>query len=296
VRSLTHSPSVIHSPAEIIAAGRITVTSALILVEAAGRRREAEAGTAQGLIRAGYVYRNGDEHHLTGMGQHALAQPGVYPGSHLASKLSRPSGTLGSDRRRHGQSFEGPSSACPRFQCQRFQLGLLNARADNAAMGNRTRGLDISINAKRQEAARRAQLHVLSGRLRPFAEPQNDAAATISVVGVVGRLRTGPIPALGAPTKAPLGPSPCWSMATALSQTVRTNQPPNVPISNEPFGQWYNLGANHHHWVVAPGEDVGSTAVALPGIWAATEGGDGCSWGEYVDASTAENLRVPRPF
>jgi hypothetical protein len=71
---------------------------------------------------------------------------------------------------------------------------------------------------------------------------------------------------------------------------------PNVPISNEPFGQWYNLGANHHHWVVAPGEDVGSTAVALPGIWAATEGGDGCSWGEYVDASTAENLRVPRPF
>jgi hypothetical protein len=31
------------------------------------------------LIRAGYVYRNGDEHLLTDMGREALAQPGVYP-------------------------------------------------------------------------------------------------------------------------------------------------------------------------------------------------------------------------
>jgi hypothetical protein len=31
------------------------------------------------LIRVGYVYRIGDEHHLTDMGRHALAQPGVYP-------------------------------------------------------------------------------------------------------------------------------------------------------------------------------------------------------------------------
>jgi hypothetical protein len=33
----------------------------------------------KGLIRAGYVYRNGDEYLLTDMGREALAQPGVYP-------------------------------------------------------------------------------------------------------------------------------------------------------------------------------------------------------------------------
>jgi hypothetical protein len=33
----------------------------------------------KGLIRAGYVYRNGDEHFLTDVGRNALAQPGVYP-------------------------------------------------------------------------------------------------------------------------------------------------------------------------------------------------------------------------
>jgi hypothetical protein len=33
----------------------------------------------KGLIRAGYVYRNGDEHVLTDKGRDALAQPGVYP-------------------------------------------------------------------------------------------------------------------------------------------------------------------------------------------------------------------------
>ena len=32
----------------------------------------------KGLIRAGYVYRNGDEHLLTDQGRDALAQPGVY--------------------------------------------------------------------------------------------------------------------------------------------------------------------------------------------------------------------------
>jgi len=31
-------------------------------------------------IRAGYVYRNGDEHFLTDKGRDALAQPGVQPG------------------------------------------------------------------------------------------------------------------------------------------------------------------------------------------------------------------------
>jgi hypothetical protein len=33
----------------------------------------------KGLIRAGYVYRNGDEHLLTDKGREALAQPGVCP-------------------------------------------------------------------------------------------------------------------------------------------------------------------------------------------------------------------------
>ena len=33
----------------------------------------------KGLIRAGYVYRNGDEHVLTDKGRDALAQLGVYP-------------------------------------------------------------------------------------------------------------------------------------------------------------------------------------------------------------------------
>jgi hypothetical protein len=43
----------------------------------AGEKLEAEQLRA--LIRAGYVYRNGDEHLLTDMGREALAQPGVYP-------------------------------------------------------------------------------------------------------------------------------------------------------------------------------------------------------------------------
>jgi hypothetical protein len=33
----------------------------------------------KGLIRAGYVYRNGDEHLLTDKGRDALAQPGGAP-------------------------------------------------------------------------------------------------------------------------------------------------------------------------------------------------------------------------
>ena len=43
----------------------------------AGERLEPEQ--LRGLIRAGYVYRNGDEHLLTDKGRDALAQPGVYP-------------------------------------------------------------------------------------------------------------------------------------------------------------------------------------------------------------------------
>jgi hypothetical protein len=46
--------------------------------QAAGEMLEPEQ--LKGLIRAGYVYRNGDEHLLTDTGRDALAQPGVYPG------------------------------------------------------------------------------------------------------------------------------------------------------------------------------------------------------------------------
>jgi hypothetical protein len=45
--------------------------------QAAGEKLELEQ--LKGLIRAGYVYRNGDEYLLTDMGHNALAQPGVYP-------------------------------------------------------------------------------------------------------------------------------------------------------------------------------------------------------------------------
>jgi hypothetical protein len=41
----------------------------------------------KGLIRAGYVYRNGEEHLLTDMGREALAQPGVYPMVELPAPL-----------------------------------------------------------------------------------------------------------------------------------------------------------------------------------------------------------------
>jgi hypothetical protein len=43
----------------------------------AGEKLEPEQFKA--LIRAGYVYRNGDEHLLTDQGRDALAHPGVYP-------------------------------------------------------------------------------------------------------------------------------------------------------------------------------------------------------------------------
>jgi hypothetical protein len=39
-----------------------------------------------------------------------------------------------------------------KLACRRIRLGLPNARADNAAMGIRTRGLDISINARQRAA------------------------------------------------------------------------------------------------------------------------------------------------
>jgi hypothetical protein len=45
--------------------------------QVAGEKLEPEQ--LKGLIRAGYVYRNGEEHLLTDMGRDAPAQPGVYP-------------------------------------------------------------------------------------------------------------------------------------------------------------------------------------------------------------------------
>jgi hypothetical protein len=44
----------------------------------AGEKLEPEQ--LKGLIRAGYLYRNGDEHLLTERGRDALAQLGVHPG------------------------------------------------------------------------------------------------------------------------------------------------------------------------------------------------------------------------
>jgi hypothetical protein len=46
--------------------------------QAAGEKLEPTQ--LRGLIRAGYVYRNGDEHLLTDKGRDALAQSGVQPG------------------------------------------------------------------------------------------------------------------------------------------------------------------------------------------------------------------------
>jgi hypothetical protein len=43
--------------------------------QAAGAKLEPEQ--LKGLIRAGYVYRNGEEHLLTGMGREALTQAGA---------------------------------------------------------------------------------------------------------------------------------------------------------------------------------------------------------------------------
>jgi Txe/YoeB family toxin of Txe-Axe toxin-antitoxin module len=43
--------------------------------QVAGEKLEPEQ--LKGLIRGGYVYRNGDEHRLTDLGREALAQPGV---------------------------------------------------------------------------------------------------------------------------------------------------------------------------------------------------------------------------
>jgi hypothetical protein len=51
--------------------------------QAAGEKLEPEQ--LKGLIRAGYLYRNGDEYLLTDKGREALAQPGVYPSADAPS-------------------------------------------------------------------------------------------------------------------------------------------------------------------------------------------------------------------
>jgi hypothetical protein len=53
--------------------------------QVAGEKLEPEQLRA--LIRAGYVYRNGDEHLLTDMGREALAQPGVTSMAHEPSDV-----------------------------------------------------------------------------------------------------------------------------------------------------------------------------------------------------------------
>ena len=56
--------------------------------QAAGEKLAPEQ--LKGLIRAGYVYRNGDEHFLTDKGRDALAQLRVQPGdSTLAEMVSK---------------------------------------------------------------------------------------------------------------------------------------------------------------------------------------------------------------
>jgi hypothetical protein len=58
-------------------AGRMKQIIRELKRQVAGEMLEPEQ--LKGLIRAGYVYRNGDEHLLTDQGRDALAQPGVYP-------------------------------------------------------------------------------------------------------------------------------------------------------------------------------------------------------------------------
>jgi hypothetical protein len=82
--------------------------------QAAGEKLEPEQ--LKGLIRAGYVYRNGDEHLLTGMGRDALARPGVYPGEEPPGiEIVGAFGHAGSNRRWHRQSSEVPAwlAECP---------------------------------------------------------------------------------------------------------------------------------------------------------------------------------------
>ena len=61
--------------------------------QAAGEKLAPEQ--LKGLIRAGYVYRNGDEHFLTDKGRDALAQLRVQPGDGLAENSLGPPAAAG---------------------------------------------------------------------------------------------------------------------------------------------------------------------------------------------------------
>jgi hypothetical protein len=66
--------------------------------QAAGEKLAPEQ--LRGLIRAGYVYRNGDEHFLTDKGRDALAQLRVQPGdSTLTEGASKSLGPPAADAR-----------------------------------------------------------------------------------------------------------------------------------------------------------------------------------------------------
>ena len=52
--------------------------------QAAGEKLEPEQ--LEGLIRAGYLYRNDDEHLLTDQGRQALARLGVHPGAETTAR------------------------------------------------------------------------------------------------------------------------------------------------------------------------------------------------------------------
>src|SRR5215470_14385702 len=80
------------------------------------------------------------------------------------------------------------------------------------------------------------------------------------------------------------------SFSTLTTSTIRPGSAD--PCRTEP------VQLTTHYRAFAPVGEVGSasTAVAAPlGRGAATGGGGANFWGEYIDASTAENRRVPRP-
>ena len=58
--------------------------------QVAGEKLEPEQ--LKGLIRAGYLYRNDDEHLLTDQGRQALARSGVYPEAETTATRDRPGG------------------------------------------------------------------------------------------------------------------------------------------------------------------------------------------------------------
>jgi hypothetical protein len=77
--------------------------------QAAGEKLAPEQ--LKGLIRAGYVYRNGDEHLLTDKGRDALAQFGVQAGGHISGGASK---SLGPSAAGGAAASHQPASREPR--------------------------------------------------------------------------------------------------------------------------------------------------------------------------------------